>query len=281
MAEQLKGAPVAAALCEKAKEIAKKLSVTPTLAIVRVGNKEDDLYYQRSAIKRCEGVGQQVKVIELSEDVTEKQLIGEIEALNIDTAIHGVLLLRPLPKHIDENKVCNTLCPEKDIDGITDGSLAGVFTGNGVGYPPCTAAACIEILDYYNIPTTGKKATVVGRSLVVGKPVAMMLTGRNATVTICHTKTADMSAECKAADILIVSAGRASVIKEEHLCDNQTVVDVGINVDESGKLCGDVCSAAAESKNLSYTPVPGGVGAVTTAVLAYNLAKAANALNNA
>ncbi len=279
MTEQLKGAPVAAALCEKAKEIAEQISVIPTLAIVRVGNKEDDLYYQRSAVKRCEGIGQQVRVVELSDDITEQQLIDEVKLLNNDNSIHGVLLLRPLPKHIDENKVCNTLCPEKDIDGITDGSLAGVFTGNGVGYPPCTAAACIEMLDYYNITTTGKKATVVGRSLVVGKPVAMMLIGRNATVTTCHTKTADMAAECKAADILIVSAGRAAVIKEEHLSDNQTVVDVGINVDENGKLCGDVCAQAAESKQLSYTPVPGGVGAVTTAVLAVHLAKAAKTLN--
>ncbi len=278
MAEQLKGAAVAAALCEKAKNIAQQASVIPTLAIVRVGNKEDDLYYQRSAVKRCEGIGQQVKILEFNQDVCEDELIAEIKKLNEDNGIHGVLLLRPLPKHIDENKVCNTLCSKKDIDGITDASLAGVFTGNGVGYPPCTARACIVIFDHYNINLTGKKAAVVGRSLVVGKPVAMMLTGRNATVTICHTKTADMAAECKNADILIVSAGRAEVIKEEHLNNKQIVVDVGINVDDDGKLCGDVKATAAESYELSYTPVPGGVGAVTTAVLAYQLAQAAGKL---
>ncbi len=280
MAQQLKGAPVVEALCEKAKAIAENISDVPTLAIVRVGNKEDDIYYQRSAVKRCEGIGQKVQVTELAEDVSEQQLIEEIKRLNNDDTVHGVLMLRPLPKHIDENKVCNTLCSDKDIDGITDASLAGVFTGNGVGYPPCTARACIETLDYYNVELTGKKATVVGRSLVVGKPVAMMLTGRNATVTICHTKTADMPSECRAADILIVSAGRAAVIGESHLRDGQTVVDVGINVDDEGKLCGDIKKEAAEAKELDYTPVPGGLGAVTTAVLSYQLALAAQSLTN-
>ncbi len=275
MATQLKGAAVAAALCEKAKAIAQEISVIPTLAIVRVGDKEDDLYYQRSAVKRCEGIGQNVQISELPITITQQELASEIMRLNNDSSIHGVLLLRPLPKHIDENAICNLLDAKKDIDGITDASLAGVFTGNGTGYPPCTARACIEVLDHYDIDIAGKKAVVVGRSLVVGKPVAMMLTGRNATVTICHTKTADMAAECKAAELLIVSAGRAAVIKEEHLSDGQTVVDVGINVDDEGKLCGDVKAQAAEEKQLSYTPVPGGVGAVTTAVLAYQLAEAA------
>ncbi len=278
MTKHLKGAPVAAALCEKAKEIAQEISVTPTLAIVRVGDKEDDLYYQRSAIKRCEGIGQKVQLSELPITITQQELMSEIVRLNNDDSIHGVLLLRPLPKHIDENLICNTLDAKKDIDGITDASLAGVFCANGVGFAPCTARACMEILDYYGVELAGKRATVVGRSLVVGKPVAMMLTGKNATVTICHTKTADMAAECSSAEILIVSAGRAAVIKEEHLCDGQTVVDVGINVDEGGNLCGDVKSAAAEEKDLAYTPVPGGVGVVTTAVLACQLAEAAKGL---
>ncbi len=271
----LKGAPVAAALCEKAANIAKELSVTPTLAIVRVGDKEDDIYYQRSATKRCEGIGQAVRAVELPQDVSQSRLIDVIKELNADDGVHGVLLLRPLPKHIDEDLVCETLSPKKDIDGVTGASLAGVFTGNGVGFAPCTARACIEILDYYGIELAGKRATVVGRSLVVGKPVAMMLISRNATVTVCHTRTLDMPLECKRSEILIVSAGRAGVIGEEHLADGQTVIDVGINVDENGSLCGDVKDEAAKGKNLSYTPVPGGVGTVTTAVLACQLAEAA------
>ncbi len=274
----LKGAPVAAALCEKAVNIAKDLNVTPTLAIVRVGDKGDDIYYQRSATKRCEGIGQSVRSVELPVDVSEQELIGVIEGLNADNTVHGVLLLRPLPKHINEEAVCETLSPKKDIDGITGASLAGVFTGNGVGFAPCTARACIEILDHYGIEMTGKRATVVGRSLVVGKPVAMMLMSRNATVTVCHTKTIDMPLECKKAEILIVSAGRAEVIGEEHLTDGQIVVDVGINVDKDGNLCGDVKDEAAKAQNLSYTPVPGGVGTVTTAVLACQLAEAARSI---
>ncbi len=273
-AVKLKGAPVAAALCEKAIELAKEIGVTPTLAIVRVGDREDDIYYQRSATKRCEGIGQLVRSIELPQEVTQEELMKVICELNEDDGVHGVLLLRPLPKQIDEDAICNALSPKKDIDGITSASLAGVFTGNGVGFAPCTARACIEILDHYNIDIAGKRATVVGRSLVVGKPVAIMLISRNATVTVCHTKTADMQAECKKAEILIVSAGRAGVIGEGHLSDSQVVIDVGINVDEQGNLCGDVKAEAAEAKSLSYTPVPGGVGAVTTAVLAYQLAEA-------
>ncbi len=271
----LKGAPVSAALCEKAKSLVEGLNIVPTLAIVRVGDREDDIYYQRSAIKRCEGIGQAVRSVELAQEVSHQELLKVIHELNEDTGIHGVLLLRPLPKHIDEDEICNALKPEKDIDGITSASLAGVFTSNGVGYAPCTARACIELLDFYGVDIVGKRATVVGRSLVVGKPVSVMLIARNATVTVCHTKTLDMQSECQRAQILIVSAGRAGVIKSDCLCDGQVVIDVGINVDEGGNLCGDVDRASLESSSVSYTPVPGGVGAVTTAVLALQLAQAA------
>ncbi len=278
MAQQLLGAPVAAKLCERTTQTVdalKQKGKTVGLAIVRVGEKPDDIYYERSAVKRCENVGINVKLITLDGSISQPDMLAQIKSVNDDDSIHGVLLLRPLPRHLDEDEICKALCTSKDIDGITDGSLAGVFTGKDIGFAPCTARACIEMLDFYDVDTVGKKAVVVGRSLVVGKPVAMMLTARNSTVTICHTRTKDMAAECRSADILIVSAGRAGVVGAEHLKPGQVVIDVGINVDEDGNLCGDVKNDAAAALELCYTPVPRGVGAVTTAVLAMQVADAA------
>ncbi|MGI6403393.1 MAG: bifunctional 5,10-methylenetetrahydrofolate dehydrogenase/5,10-methenyltetrahydrofolate cyclohydrolase [Oscillospiraceae bacterium] len=211
----------------------------------------------------------------MSADISLEKLLSLMEQVNRDSSIHGVLLLRPLPNHIDDEMVRNALSPEKDIDGIADGSLAGVFTGSKKGFAPCTAQACIEILDYYGYDLKGKKVTVIGRSLVVGKPVAMMLMERHATVTICHTRTVDMPALCRDADILIVAAGRAKVVGKEFFAPGQIVIDVGINFDENGKMCGDVDFAAAESMVEAITPVPGGVGTVTTSVLVGNVITAA------
>ncbi len=278
MAELLLGLPVTKSICEKASALvatAKEKGITPSLAIVRVGEKPDDIYYERSAVKRCDDVGISTKLVTLSADIAQNELALEIEKLNGDSTVSGVLLLRPLPKHIDEDAVCNLLSPKKDIDGITDASLCGVFTGKKTGYPPCTARACMEVLDFYGIELSGKKSTVVGRSLVVGRPVAMMLMQKNSTVTICHTRTEDTEKHCREADIIIASAGRASVIGKENLRDGQIIVDVGINPTEDGGICGDVSSEAAESYDLRYTPVPRGVGTVTTAVLALHVAEAA------
>ena len=191
------------------------------------------------------------------------------------THIHGVLLFRPLPRHLDQSVIENALDPEKDVDCMTDGSMSGVFTGKKVGFPPCTPQACMEILDHYGIDCTGKKAVVIGRSLVVGKPAAMMLIKKNATVTICHTKTVDMPSVVKEADIVIVAAGRAGVIDDSYLREGQTVIDVGINVNAEGKLCGDVDFAKAEPIVEAITPVPGGVGSVTTSVLVGHVVEAA------
>ena len=198
-----------------------------------------------------------------------------IRQVNEDAGIHGVLIFRPLPKHLDEEAVIRALDPEKDVDGITDGSMVGVFAGREQGFPPCTPQACMEILDHYQIDCTGKKAVVVGRSLVVGKPAAMMLLKKNATVTICHTRTKDMPAVVKEADIVIVAAGRAGVVDDRYVSPGQIVIDVGINVNEQGKLCGDVAYDKVEPVVEAITPVPGGVGSVTTSVLVGHVVEAA------
>ena len=211
----------------------------------------------------------------LPADVSQEELLKVIDDVNKNDAIHGVLLFRPLPKHLNQSVIENALDPAKDVDCMTDGSMSGVFTGKPIGFPPCTPQACMEILDHYGIDCTGKKAVVIGRSLVVGKPAAMMLIKKNATVTVCHTKTVDMPSVAREADIIIVAAGRAGVVGAEYVKPGQTVIDVGINVNAEGKLCGDVDYAAVEPIVDAITPVPGGVGSVTTSVLVSHVVDAA------
>lgn len=278
MAQLWKGVPVAAALTEQLvgrAEALKARGITPTLAIVRVGERPEDLSYERGALKRCEKVGIAVRQFLLTDQATQTDLMEVIEEINRDDSIHGCLMFRPLPKHMDEGAACAALSPAKDVDGITAGSLAAVFSGSGAGYPPCTAQACLEILDHYGYELKGKRAVVVGRSLVIGKPVSMLLLGRHATVTICHTRTADLAAECRRADVLVAAAGKAGAVSAQCLAPGQVVLDVGINVDENGNLVGDVDFAAAETAVEAITPVPGGVGAVTTSVLARHVIEAA------
>ena len=281
MAKQLLGKEVVAALNERimagVKELKEK-GVTPTLGIVRVGEREDDLSYERGATKRCE-LGVAFEKFVLPADCTQEDLMKTIDEVNKNEQIHGVLIFRPLPKHLDEAAVIKALDPEKDVDGITDGSMVGVFAGTNQGFPPCTPQACMEILDHYGIDCTGKKAVVVGRSLVVGKPAAMMLIKKNATVTVCHTRTVDMPSVVKEADIVVVAAGRAGVVDDTYLRVGQTVIDVGINVNAEGKLCGDVDYAKAEPVVEAITPVPGGVGSVTTSVLVGHVVEAAKRKN--
>ena len=278
MAMLLKGAEVAKALTEelhaKTEEL-KKNGVEPCLAILRVGAREDDLAYERGALKRCEKVGVAVRQVVLPEDVTQEVLMENIHALGADEKVHGVLMFRPLPKQFDDRTVRAALRPEKDIDGITDGSLAGVFTNTDLGYAPCTAQACMEILKYYNVPLSGKRAVVVGRSLVVGKPAAMMLDRENATVTLCNSRTRNLPEVCRQADIVVVAMGKMGAVGADCLRAGQTVVDVGIHVNAEGKLCGDVQFAAAEPVVDAITPVPGGVGTVTTSVLVGHVVQAA------
>ncbi len=279
MAEIWKGKAVADALNEKM--IAnvgalKEKGVTPTLAILRVGERPDDISYEKGAIKRCDQVGVAVKQVLLPADVDGDAFFKTLDELNNDDSVHGILMFRPLPKHLDGEKARKALNPAKDVDGCTDGSLAGVFTNTPLGFPPCTAQAAMEILDFYGVDCKGKRAAVIGRSLVIGRPVAMMLMHKNATPTICHTKTVDMPSIIREADIVIVAAGQMETIGKEYFKPGQVVVDVGINWNEAkGKLCGDVKFDEVEPIVAAITPVPGGVGSVTTAVLVSHVVDAA------
>ena len=279
MATLLRGAEVVSALNEKVQTDVRALTargVVPTLAILRVGEKPDDLAYERGEMKRAETVGVAIRQIVLPETVSQEALLSEIAQINANDSIHGCLMLRPLPKHIDDSIVREALLPEKDIDGITQGSLAGVFAGTKRGFPPCTAKACMEMLAYYNIDPAGKNAVVIGRSLVIGKPVAMMLLQQNATVTICHTRTKDMPSVTRRAEILTVAAGKPGVVGAEYVSAGQTVLDVGINFTSEGKMTGDADFSAVEPIVGAITPVPGGVGTVTTSVLMAHVVEAAN-----
>lgn len=281
MAKQLLGKEVTAALNARLQaqvEELKARGILPTLGIIRVGERPDDLSYERGATKRAELIGVAVEKFVLPEDVTKEALLQVIDEINANDKIHGVLMFRPLPKHLkaDQDEISNRLDPRKDVDGMTDISNAGVFMGKKVGFAPCTPAACMEILDYYGIDCTGKKAVVIGRSLVVGKPAAMMLMGRNATVTVCHTRTQDVPAVAREADILISAAGVLRSLTKEYVRPGQIVIDVSINWDEAkGGIAGDAVYDEVEPIVEAITPVPGGVGAVTTSVLIGHVVEAA------
>lgn len=279
MATILKGLPVAKAITnELAERVAtlRAIGCVPTLAIVRVGDREDDLAYERGACKRCETVGIDVRRFVLDEDCTQGDLLDVITRINADDSIHGCLMFRPLPRHLDESAACEALDTSKDVDCSTAESLYGVFANDPVGFPPCTAESCIALLDHYDIELDGADVVVVGRSLVIGKPVSAMLLARNATVTVCHTHTKDLAEKTRAAQVLIVAAGHAGTVSAANVCAGQVVVDVGINWDESaGKLCGDVSFDEVEPVVDAITPVPGGVGSVTTAILAKHVVVAA------
>ncbi len=278
MAQIWKGAPVAAALNARTSETVRGLTergIHPTLAILRVGERADDISYENGSCRRAEALGIAVLKFTLPEAASEKELEETIYMANEDSRIHGILLLRPLPPQMDEERMVSLLAPEKDVDGITDGSLCGVFTGKGTGCAPCTAQACMEVLNYYGVDCTGKRAVVVGRSLVVGRPAAMLLLQQNATVTICHTRTQELAARMREADLVIAAAGRRGMFGCESFREGQIVLDVGIHFDEEGRMCGDVRTAETAKIVEAITPVPGGIGAVTTAVLMSHVARAA------
>lgn len=268
--EELRGAPVARAIMDKtAGEITRlaQAGIMPKLAVFRVGSREDDIAYERSIIKRFSAAGAAVEVMALSEDATQEELEAVVRRAADDESVHGILVFSPLPKKFNAGRIRMLIPAEKDVDGMTDASLAGVFRGDKNAFAPCTAQAVVEILRYYGMENlAGKRVTVVGRSTVVGKPLAMLLLGMNATVTVCHTKTADTAAECRRADVVIACAGQARMVTDEYMSAGQIIIDVGINADGDG-ICGDVDYAAAQSIVAAATPVPGGVGAVTTAVL--------------
>lgn len=279
MTELLRGAPVAAAISDDAASRAAALAargVTPRLAIVRVGERPDDLSYERGALRRCERVGIEVERHAFPEGTATDALIDAVRAINGDRAVHGCLVLRPLPAPADDAAVCAALDPAKDVDCATEASLCSVLAGRGAGFAPCTAEAVVAVLDHYGYELEGARAAVVGRSLVIGRPVAMMLLARNATVTMCHTRTRDLDAELSRADVVVAAAGHARTVGAGALRAGQVVIDVGINWDEAAQaLVGDVDADVAIGVVDAITPVPGGVGSVTTAILARHVVEAA------
>ena len=278
MAKILGGKAVAKAMAgqlhRRTEELARH-GVEPRLAILRVGDHGSDLAYERAAAKRCAALGIGVETVALPGDAATEAVLEAIDRINADERIHGCLPLRPLPEAIDDGLVRQRLSAHKDVDGIGPASLARLFTGSGEGFSPCTAQACLELLDYYGVAMRGKHAVIIGRSLVVSRPLALLLVERDATVTICHTKTVDLPALCRTADILVSAAGKAGLVGASCLRPGQIVVDVGVNVSGEGKLRGDVCFEQAEPIVEAITPVPGGVGSVTTLVLCKHVIQAA------
>ena len=288
MAKRLLGKEVNEALVASLQTRAaalKEKGVTPTLGIVRLGENPSDLSYEKGATKRAEEVGVAVKNYILPETATKEEVLAVIDQVNADDSVHGVLMFRPLPKHLkaDQDEICNRLAPKKDVDSMTHMSNAGVFEGQDLGYAPCTPAACMEILDYYGIDCKGKNAVVIGRSLVVGKPAAMMLMGKNATVTVCHTRTVNTAEICRNADIIVSAAGVLNSLTADFVRPGQVVIDVSINWDENkpnarggkGAIAGDAVFEEVEPIVAAITPVPGGVGSVTTSVLMKHVVEAA------
>lgn len=279
----IKGKPVADAITGEVKKEASDLrqsGIVPKLKIVRVGEREDDLAYERSAVKRMTACDIECEVLALPADINQVDFIEQLKNVNNDNSVHGILMFRPLPNQLNENDVKYVISAEKDIDCLNPVNVAKVFEGDETGFSPCTPSAALEILKYYNVELKGKEAVVVGRSMVVGKPAAMLLTKENVTVTICHSKTKDLQEVTKRADILVAAIGKSNMITSEYVKEGATVIDVGINVDEEGKLTGDVNTSDCIEKAAMITPVPAGVGSVTTAVLAKHIVKACKIISN-
>ena len=275
---ELRGKAVASALEEtllSRVNALKARGIAPTLMIVRVGERPDDLSYERNAASCGEKLGLCVKKEAYPADITEEDFVCSFKEKASDPAVHGILLLHPLPKHIDLNKVKAVFPPEKDIDCLLDENLGKIFLGDKTVAPPCTAQAVMELLHFYQIPVSGKHVVVCGRSMVVGKPLSQLLLNENATVTVCHSRTENMPLVTRQADVVVTAVGRAKLFTADYFTENQTVIDVGINVDENGALCGDVDYASASVKVNAITPVPGGIGTVTTRVLVQNCVAAA------
>lgn len=272
---ELRGKKVSDGIKEYVSKELETLSFVPKLAIVRVGENPDDMSYERGATKKLKSFGLDVASYVFPQDISDEDFKKAFKDINEDDEVTGILLLRPLPRTINEKDIENMIDPKKDLDGISPINIAKVFAGDTTGFSPCTAEAVIEVLKAYNIELTGKRVTVIGRSMVVGKPVSMLLLKENATVTMTHTRTVDLKKTCSDAEIVITAAGRAKMLNSDYCGQDAVMIDVGINVDENGKLCGDVDYATLDGKASAATPVPGGVGTVTTAILAKHLIQAA------
>lgn len=282
MTNTLLGKPVADKITDEIKievKNLKKKNITPKLSIIRVGSNPSDMAYERGALKRMEKSGIETKVNELPEDINEDDFVSVLEEVNNDKDIHGILIFRPLPKQLREEKIKYTILPAKDVDCFSPVNVAKIFEGDESGLPPATPAAVIETLKHYDVDLKGKNVVVVGRSLVVGKPVSMMLLKENATVTICHSKTKELEKVASQGDILVAAVGRDRMINSKYIKKDAIVIDVGINVDSNGNMHGDVDFEDVKDKASMITPVPRGVGSVTTSILAKNVVKACKQIN--
>lgn len=255
-------------------------NIFPKLAFVRIGNRSEDISYEKNAIKKMEALNIKYLSFVFDENISNDEFVKEFTKINDNPEINAILLFRPLPKNIDEKLIKNIINPLKDVDCISNLNLSKIFEGDKSGFVPCTAMAVIKMLKFYNIELEGKNIAVLGASLVVGRPMAMLLLQEDATVTICHRKTQNMNDICTRADIIISSIGKPKLINKTFVNKNTTFIDVGINFDENGKLCGDADFDELLTEVKNITPVPGGVGSVTTSVLAENVIKAFKVQNN-
>lgn len=281
MSVEMLGSEVAKAMKERLTgevSVLKEGNVEPCLAIVRVGARPDDLAYERGAKKRMELTGIACRVVELPEEISQKAFEEEFQKVNEDPRVHGILLLQPLPEGLDAEPVRQMIHPAKDVDGMSPVNVAKVFAGDKSGFAPCTAEAVMAMLEHYEISLEGKNAVIVGRSMVVGKPLSVLMLGKNATVTVCHTRTRELAKTCREAEVLIACAGKAKMITEEMVGEGAVVADVGINMDADGNLCGDVDFDAVKGRAAFISPVPRGVGNVTTSILADHVIRAAKYL---
>lgn len=280
---RLTGKPVAEFLGQNIKDRVSTLAdkgITPRMFIIRVGAREDDVFYERSILKRSRQLGIEAQVKELPVDISEEGLISVIEEANESKDVHGIMMFRPLPKHLDEKKLVGMINPEKDVDCMSPVNLERIFEGGSSGFAPCTPKAVVEMLKYYNIPLKGANVVVAGRSMVVGKPLAMLLLDENATVTICHSRTVKMKEITKKADVVVAAIGKANFFNEEYFTENTVVIDVGINDDGNGKICGDVEYDRVFGKVRALNPAAGGVGTITTTILLDHAVKACERMNS-
>jgi methylenetetrahydrofolate dehydrogenase (NADP+)/methenyltetrahydrofolate cyclohydrolase len=274
----LSGKEVAAKVLAEVKAdvaaLREKTGVQPTLAVILVGDDPASQIYVRNKKRAADDVGINARDYLFPQGCPQAELLETIAGINRDRSVHGVLLQLPLPKGMDEDQAVAAIAPEKDADGLHPTNLGQLLAGKP-GAIPCTPAGCIEILDHYGIPIEGAEAVVVGRSRLVGKPLAQLLLARHATVTMCHTRTRDLAGHCRRADILCVAAGRAGVITGDMVREGAVVIDVGVNRLPTGKVIGDVQFDSVSPKARAITPVPGGVGPMTIAMLMRNTVRAA------
>ena len=278
----IKGAQVAEAVSAETLKRAEALrlkGIEPCLAVIRVGEDGSQLAYERGALKRMDKCGINCRVCAFDENISQEDFENEFKKINDDNSVHGILLLQPLPKTLSVEPIKDIINPLKDVDAVSPVNMYKILANDKTGYAPCTAEGVMEILDWMGTDLKGKKCKVIGRSMIVGKPLGLLLLARDATVTYCHSKTIELAKETKDADVLIAAAGSAKLVGADFVNENMTVIDVGVNVDENGNMCGDVDFEAVEPIVANITPVPGGTGAVTTSVLAKHVVKAAEALS--